>query len=79
MFGIQSLWQEGWRVIYLAGLIVFINNVIAPLLVLMVYKQGKKKFSIRWQVLLYFIQLVALCYGMWKIEQGRDPLGLYMI
>lgn len=39
---------RGMRVIYLAGLIVFINNVIAPFLVLMVYKQGKKNL-----VLLY--------------------------
>lgn len=67
---------RGMRVIYLAGLIVFINNVIAPLLVLMVYKQGKKNLVLDVSIII-FIQLVALCYGMWKIEQGRPAWIVY--
>lgn len=47
-----------------------IDVIIGPLLGCLVYKEGKKTLKLDLSVII-FIQIAALCYGVFSIEQGR--------
>lgn len=47
-----------------------IDVIIGPLLGCLVYKEGKKTLKCDLSVII-FIQIAALCYGVFSIEQGR--------
>lgn len=51
-------------------MLLAIDVILGPLLGLLVYKEGKKtlKFDL---CIIIFIQIAALCYGLYSIEQGR--------
>ncbi|MFP6842499.1 MAG: TfpX/TfpZ family type IV pilin accessory protein [Acinetobacter sp.] len=53
-----------------------IDVIVGPLLGLLVYKEGKKtlKFDLSFIVA---IQIAALCYGIYSIEQGRPAWLVY--
>lgn len=55
-----------------------IDMIIGPLLGLLVYKEGKKtlKFDLSFIVA---IQIAALCYGIYSIEQGRPTWLVYNV
>ena len=55
-----------------------IDMIIGPLLGLLVYKEGKKtlKFDLSFIVA---IQIAALCYGIYSIEQGRPAWLVYNV
>ncbi|ENX33176.1 hypothetical protein F889_03115 [Acinetobacter colistiniresistens] len=62
--------------IYLIVLIAFIHIVIAPLLTLFIYKDGKKTLVFDLSIIVV-VQIVALCYGVWTIAQGRPAWIVY--
>ena len=51
-------------------MLLAIDVVIGPILGLLVYKEGKKSLKFDLTVII-FLQLSALCYGIYSIEQGR--------
>ena len=54
--------------IFLMSLII--DVILGPLLGLLVYKEGKKTLKFDLSVII-IIQIAALCYGIFSIEQGR--------
>lgn len=59
-------------------MLLVIDVIVGPFLGLLVYKQGKKslKFDLS---LIIGIQIAALCYGLFSIEQGRPVWIAYNI
>jgi hypothetical protein len=55
-----------------------IDVIIGPLLSLLVYKEGKKSLKFDLMVII-IIQLSALCYGIYSIEQGRPAWLVYNV
>lgn len=55
-----------------------IDVIVGPLLGLLVYKEGKKtlKFDLSFIIV---IQIAALCYGVYSIEQGRPAWLVYNV
>lgn len=51
-------------------MLLVIDVILGPLLGLLVYKEGKKTLKFDLSVII-FIQIAALCYGVFSIEQGR--------
>ena len=51
-------------------MLLAIDVVIGPILGLLVYKEGKKTLKFDLSVII-IIQIAALCYGVYSIEQGR--------
>ncbi len=51
-------------------MILAIDVIIAAYLGLSVYKEGKKTLKFDLSVII-LIQIAALCYGVFSIEQGR--------
>ena len=51
-------------------MLLIIDVILGPLLGLLVYKEGKKTLKFDLSVII-LIQIVALCYGVFSIEQGR--------
>lgn len=60
----------------LLAIMLFINIVVAPLLGLLVYKQGKKTLKMDLAVIIA-LQLIAFGYGMFNIAQGRPAWIVY--
>lgn len=57
-------------VLHIALLLIFIDVVLGPLLGLFVYKEGKKTLKTDLFIII-MIQIMALGYGIYHIEQGR--------
>jgi len=58
-------------------LMLFVIDVIlGPILGFVVYKEGKKTLKFDLSVII-IIQIVALCYGIYSIEQGRPAWLVY--
>ncbi|ENV07408.1 hypothetical protein F967_00204 [Acinetobacter sp. CIP 102637] len=55
-----------------------IDVIIGPLLGCLVYKEGKKTLKLDLSVII-FIQIAALCYGVFSIEQGRPAWLVYNV
>ncbi|WP_168405354.1 TfpX/TfpZ family type IV pilin accessory protein [Acinetobacter indicus] len=59
-------------------MLLVIDVILGPLLGLLVYKEGKKTLKFDLGVII-FIQIVALCYGVFSIEQGRPSWLVYNV
>ncbi len=57
-------------VTYIFLMLLVIDVILGPLLGLLVYKEGKKTLKFDLSVII-IIQIAALCYGVYSIEQGR--------
>ena len=55
-----------------------IDVVIGPLFTLLVYREGKKTLKFDLSVII-LIQIAALCYGVFSIEQGRPAWLVYNV
>lgn len=55
-----------------------IDVIVGPILGLLVYKEGKKNLKFDLTVIIA-IQIVALCYGIYSIEQGRPAWLAYNV
>ena len=55
-----------------------IDVIVGPFLGLLVYKQGKKSLKFDLSVIIG-IQIAALCYGLFSIEQGRPVWVVYNV
>ena len=55
-----------------------IDVILGPLLGLLVYKEGKKSLNFDLSIII-FIQVFALCYGIYTIEQGRPVWLVYNV
>ena len=51
-------------------MLLVIDVIVGPVLGLLVYKEGKKTLKFDLSVII-IIQIAALCYGVFSIEQGR--------
>ena len=55
-----------------------IDVIVGPVLGLLVYKEGKKSLKFDLTVII-FLQLIALFYGIYSIEQGRPAWLVYNV
>ncbi|MDA0696818.1 MAG: TfpX/TfpZ family type IV pilin accessory protein [Proteobacteria bacterium] len=55
-----------------------IDVIVGPLLGLLVYKEGKKTLKIDLSIII-FIQVAALCYGIYSIGEGRSVWIVYSV
>ena len=66
----------GVTVVFL--MMLAIDVIIGPILGLLVYKEGKKSLKFDLSVI-FGLQLTALCYGIYSIEQGRPVWIAYNV
>lgn len=59
-------------------MLLIIDVILGPLLGLFVYKEGKKTLKFDLSVII-LIQIAALCYGVFSIEQGRPAWLVYNV
>lgn len=59
-------------------MLLVIDVILGPLLGLLVYKEGKKTLKFDLSVII-LIQIAALCYGVFTIEQGRPGWLVYNV
>lgn len=59
-------------------MLLVIDVILGPLLGLLVYKEGKKTLKFDISVII-LIQIAALCYGVYSIEQGRPAWLVYNV
>ena len=59
-------------------MLLVIDVILGPLLGLLVYKEGKKTLKFDLSVII-LIQIAALCYGVFSIEQGRPVWLVYNV
>ena len=59
-------------------MMLMIDVIIGPVLGLLVYKDGKKTLKFDFSVII-LIQIAALCYGVYSIEQGRPAWLVYNV
>ena len=59
-------------------MLLVIDVILGPLLGLLVYKEGKKTLKFDLTVII-LIQITALCYGVFSIEQGRPAWLVYNV
>jgi hypothetical protein len=59
-------------------MLLVIDVILGPLLGLLVYKVGKKTLKFDLSVII-LIQIAALCYGVFSIEQGRPAWLVYNV
>ena len=59
-------------------MLLSIDVVVGPVLALLVYKEGKKTLKFDLSVIVV-IQISALCYGIYSIEQGRPAWLAYNV
>lgn len=59
-------------------MLLAIDVIVGPLLGLLVYKEGKKTLKFDLSVII-LIQIAALCYGIFSIEQGRPAWLVYNV
>lgn len=55
-----------------------IDIIIGPVLGLLIYKEGKKTLKLDLSIIIT-IQIIALCYGIYGIEQGRPAWIAYNV
>lgn len=65
-------------VTYIFLMMLSIDVIVGPMLGLLVYKEGKKTLKFDLSVII-LIQIAALCYGVFSIEQGRPAWLVYNI
>lgn len=65
-------------VTYIFLMLLIIDVILGPLLGLLVYKEGKKTLKFDLSVII-LIQIAALCYGVFSIEQGRPVWLVYNV
>lgn len=77
----------GWYAVPLASavgvthiflMMLVIDVIVGPILGFIVYKEGKKTLKFDLSVII-LIQIAALCYGVFSIEQGRPAWLVYNI
>ena len=59
-------------------MLLAIDVIIGPILGVLVYKEGKKSLKFDLTVII-LLQLSALCYGIYSIEQGRPAWLVYNV
>lgn len=59
-------------------MLLVIDVILGPVLGLLVYKEGKKTLKFDISVII-LIQIAALCYGVYSIEQGRPVWIAYNV
>jgi hypothetical protein len=59
-------------------MLLAIDMIVGPVLGLLVYKEGKKTLKFDLSVII-LIQIAALCYGVFSIEQGRPAWLVYNV
>lgn len=59
-------------------MLLAIDVIVGPVLGLLVYKEGKKSLKFDLSVII-LIQIAALCYGVYSIEQGRPAWLVYNV
>lgn len=59
-------------------MLLVIDVILGPFLGLLVYKEGKKTLKFDLSVII-LIQIAALCYGIFSIEQGRPAWLVYNV
>ena len=59
-------------------MLLVIDVIVGPVLGLLVYKEGKKTLKFDLSVII-IIQIAALCYGVFSIEQGRPAWLVYNV
>lgn len=59
-------------------MLLVIDVILGPLLGLLVYKESKKTLKFDFSVII-LIQIAALCYGVYSIEQGRPAWLVYNV
>ena len=59
-------------------MMLVIDVIVGPLLGLLVYKEGKKTLKFDLTVIIV-IQIAALCYGIYSVEQGRPAWLAYNV
>lgn len=59
-------------------MMLVIDVIVGPLLGLLVYKEGKKTLKFDLMVIIV-IQIAALCYGIYSVEQGRPAWLVYNV
>ncbi|ENU95564.1 hypothetical protein F970_01743 [Acinetobacter sp. CIP 102082] len=59
-------------------MLLVIDVILGPLLGLLVYKESKKTLKFDLSVII-LIQIAALCYGVYSIEQGRPAWLVYNV
>lgn len=65
-------------VTYIFLMLLIIDVILGPLLGLLVYKEGKKTLKFDLSVII-LIQIAALCYGIYTIQQGRPVWLVYSV
>ena len=65
-------------VMHIFLMLLVIDVILGPLLGLLVYKDGKKTLKFDLSVII-LIQIAALCYGVFSIEQGRPAWLVYNV
>lgn len=65
-------------VTYIFLMMLVIDVIVGPLLGLLVYKEGKKTLKFDLMVIIV-IQIAALCYGIYSVEQGRPAWLAYNV
>ncbi|WP_180168365.1 TfpX/TfpZ family type IV pilin accessory protein [Acinetobacter sp. YH01003] len=65
-------------VMHIFLMLLVIDVILGPLLGLLVYKEGKKTLKFDLSVII-LIQVAALCYGVFSIEQGRPAWLVYNV
>lgn len=59
-------------------MMLIIDVIVGPLLGLLVYKEGKKTLKLDLGVIIA-VQVSALCYGLYSIEQGRPAWLVFYV
>lgn len=59
-------------------MLLVVDVILGPLLGLLVYKEGKKTLKFDLSVII-LMQIAALCYGVFSIEQGRPAWLVYNV
>lgn len=65
-------------VTYIFSMLLVIDVIVGPILGWLVYKEGKKTLKFDLTVIIA-IQIAALCYGIYSIEQGRPAWLAYNV
>lgn len=65
-------------VTYIFLMLLIVDVILGPFLSLLVYKENKKTLKFDLSVII-IIQVSALCYGVYSIEQGRPAWLVYNV
>lgn len=65
-------------VIHVFLMMLMIDVIVGPILGFIVYKEGKKSLKMDLGVIIA-LQISALCYGIYSLEQGRPAWSVYNV